>query len=204
MATATATTIDLRRELKPFYTAGAKGPVLLSLPPLTVLAIEGEGAPESESFQQAVQAMYTCAYTLKFNAKKALGVDYPVMPLEGLWRNAAGGDFQVEQREAWGWTLLIVVPDLVTEELIESQRERCVQKAPAAARVSVRRFAEGQAVQILHVGPFSTEPATIERMHEFIRERGLAFNGDHHEIYLSDPRRAAPEKWRTILRQPVR
>lgn len=194
--------LDLRTALAPLYRAKAK-PSLVDVPPLTVLSIEGAGAPGAESFQAAIQALYTCAYTLKFHAKKQLGLDWPVMPLEALWFDETGAPPNPEQPTDWSWRAFIVVPGVVTPALLDEVRQRCIEKAPAAALVRVEQFAEGRCAQVLHLGPYDAETPTIERLHEFVAANGLARRGRHHEIYLGDPRRAAPERLRTIIRQPV-
>lgn len=201
---AEAEVIDLRAALKPLYAAKQR-PMVVEVPPLQVLSIEGVGAPADEAFQQAVNALYTCAYTMKFHAKKNLGFDYPVMPLEALWWMAEGDpdSWDVGHPEGWAWRAFIVVPGRVTEALLDEQRAGCAAKAPAAAGVHVEQFAEGRSLQMLHVGPYATEPATLEAMEAFAREQGLVYRGRHHEIYLGDPGRSAPEKLRTILRHPV-
>jgi hypothetical protein len=193
--------IELRTSLKRIYAAKAI-PALLDVPPLNTLVIDGAGAPAAQPFQAAVQALYTCAYTVKFHAESHLGLNWPVMPLEALWFAADGGPFDVANTDAWAWQAFIVVPGEVTE-LLESVRGQCVAKAPGAAKVRVQDFAEGRCAQVLHVGPYDTEPATVSKLMAFIAEQGLRAGGKHHEIYLGDPRRSAPEKLRTIIRYAV-
>lgn len=195
--------IDLRAALKPLYAAKPR-PMVVDVPPLQVLSLAGEGAPAADAFQHAVNALYTCAYTIKFHAKKHLGFDYPVMPLEALWWMAdESPGWDTARPEGWAWRAFIVVPEQVTEALLDELRAGCMAKAPAAAQVHVERFAEGRSLQMLHVGPYATEPLALAAMEAFARDHGLVFRGRHHEIYLGDPRRSAPEKLRTILRHPV-
>ena len=194
--------VDLRAKLKPLYAAKI-APALVDVPALNTLMIDGAGAPAAEPFQAAVQALYTCAYTLKFHAKKHLGMTWPVMPLEAVWFAADGGLLDLARTEAWAWQAFIVVPDEVTPGLLESVRAQCVAKAPAAAKVRVERFEEGRCAQVLHVGPYDTEPATVAKLDAFAAAQGLTVRGRHHEIYMGDPRRAPPERWRTIIRHPV-
>jgi hypothetical protein len=194
--------IDLRARLKPLYTA-KKAPALIEVPVLRTLMIDGAGAPAAAPFQAAVQALYTCAYTVKFHAKSHLGLNWPVMPFEGLWFAADGGPLDVANTDAWAWQAFIVIPGEVTPELLESVLGQCVAKARGAAKVRVQDFAEGRCAQVLHVGPYDTEPATVSKLMAFIAEQGLRAGGKHHEIYLGDPRRSAPEKLRTIIRYAV-
>ncbi|NNL78036.1 MAG: hypothetical protein HKO68_17020, partial [Desulfobacterales bacterium] len=157
-------------------------------------------------FKDAVEALYSVSYTLKFMIKKGeLGIDYGVMPLEGLWWADDMSQFSVEKKEQWKWTLMIMQPELVTTELLNKAIAQVEKKKNPAALSQLRfeSFAEGRAAQIMHIGPFAEEGPTIERLHHFITENGFKLTGKHHEIYLSDIRRAAPEKWKTIIRQPL-
>ena len=166
---------------------------LVDVPPITAIAIDGTGAPASEEFQQAVAALYSIAYTLRF-ALKAEGVDEKVHPLEGLWD------------ERWNWTLLIGVPEAVDEPRFRAAVEKAAARkgaSPALERVRLDTFDEGTAVEAVHIGPYATEPDTVAALDEFMAEQGLHMTGPHHEIYLSDPRRTAPEKLKTVLRHPV-
>ena len=204
----TATKVDPKREREDLYHAPRK-PVLVDVPPMTFLMIDGSGAPGSPAFSEAIEALYATAYALKFRMKKETGLDHAVMPLEGLWWNRDGewDERAFRERDRWGWTLMIMQPDLVTSDLVRRTVERLRSSDKGGAsldRPRVERFEEGQAVQMLHVGPYAAEPATVELMHAFMREGGLEPSGKHHEIYLGDPRRSAPEQLRTILRQPVR
>jgi hypothetical protein len=180
-------------------TKTSREPELVEIPGRSVLMTDGRGDPNgSDAFQAAVGALYSVSYGLKFHLREALGLDRPVGPLEGLWWDD-GGDFSYERREGWRWTLFIEQPEEATPELVETLAGAKGVSIP----LRLERFAEGRVAQILHVGPFSDEPATIERLHAFIRERGLRLAGRHHEIYLSDLRRTSPERLRTVLRQPV-
>jgi hypothetical protein len=132
------------------------------------------------------------------------GVDYGVLPLEGPWWTADMAKFSVEDKSAWDWTMMIMQPDVVTAEIVEQALAKTAKKGLAAlGRLRLERFAEGSSVQIMHVGPYATEQPTIQRLHAFIAEQGLHRRGKHHEIYLSDPRRTAPEHMKTIIRRPV-
>lgn len=202
---------DLRKKLKPFYTASAKKAALIDLPALLCLSIEGKGAPESALFQNSVAAMYGAVYTLKFGLKKATKGkrDFNIMPLEGFWSVAGGfGDKKIGEpgpRELWQWKLIIVVPDWVTSDQLHSALTDLKLKKdnPAIDSVRLERIEEGRVVQMLHVGPYATEPVTVAAMLAFADSQGYTCAGGHHEIYMSDPRRTAPEKIKTILRHKV-
>ncbi|WP_020497850.1 GyrI-like domain-containing protein [Sciscionella marina] len=181
---------------------------ILEVPPLQYLMVDGHGDPNtSGEFAAAVSALYPVAYKLKFASKQKLGRDYVVMPLEGRWWAEDMAAFTAARdKSRWNWTLMIMVPDWIGPELLEAAVAKAAAGGPTAAldRVRLQRLAEGTCVQTLHLGPFDEEAAVLERMHrEFIPGQGLRMTGEHHEIYLSDFRRVAPGKLRTILRQPV-
>jgi hypothetical protein len=151
--------------------------------------------------------MYGAAYTLKFMSKlsKKDPVDYPVMALEGLWW-VEGGEFSFDRKDNWAYTLMILVPDLITQAKFQEALSQMRQKKgdqPDFARLRLESFQEGLCIQTMHIGPYDTEPATIEKMDNFARENGYRLHGKHHEIYLGNPLRAQPEKLKTILRHPV-
>jgi len=197
----------LSKELEALYTASAKEPAIVDVPRMNYLMIDGKGDPNtSASFQTAMQTLFGVSYAAKFAVKKrAPSQDYRVMPPEGLWWTDDKSRFDALHKERWKWTLMIMQPDVVTPELIDeiAARMREAGKAGALDRMRLEAFEEGLSVQVLHVGPYAGEGATIARMHEFARANGYEPRGRHHEIYLGDPRRSAPEKLRTILRQPV-
>jgi hypothetical protein len=201
-----ATKVDLKRGLRAFYSAGPE-PVMVDVPELAFLMIDGHGDPNSAAeYSAAVQALYPLAYAAKFAVKQAPGgLDFAVMPLEGLWWVPDMSTFTTEDKSAWDWTMLIMQPDQVTLEVFEEAKAKTAKNNPSDAltRVRLERFAEGRAAQVMHVGPYATEGPTIQQLHTFIAEQGCVRAGKHHEVYISDPRRAAPEKMKTILRQPV-
>jgi hypothetical protein len=202
----TATKVDLKRELAMLYRPHAGGPRFVDVPELGFLMVDGEGDPESAtSFMDAVGALYSTAYTLKFGLRK-LGLDFTVMPLEALWWVEGKDPFAFDRRGNWHWTAMIAVPDEVTPIEVEEARVTVAEKrdVPALPLLRFERFLEGLSVQVTHVGPYSAEAPTIERVHTFIRDHGCAPRGRHHEIYLSDPKRTPPERLKTIVRQPVR
>jgi hypothetical protein len=197
--------IDLKKSLRPFYTASATKPAIVDIPPLNALMVDGFGDPSGTAFQEAVGSLYSVAYTLKFAFKKEHAVDYPVMALEGLWCAEDPAFFADGKRDEWRWTLFIVLPDVVKKKDVAGAVAAVKQKAkfPRFPEVRFEKFAEGKAAQILHVGPYAAEGPTIEKLHRFVEEQGYRLRGRHHEIYLGDPRRSAPEKLRTIVRHPV-
>ena len=188
------------------YRARLGRPELVRVPETGFVMIDGRGDPNSSpEYSEAIQALYAASYTLKFALKKTTGFDYRVGPLEGLWWADDMADFSVARKSDWIWTMMIAQPDAVTNERFAAARDAAARKKalPALARTRLVRFTEGLCAQVLHVGPFSAEAPTIAALHAFIRSQGFDLSGKHHEIYLSDPRRSAPEKWKTIIRQPV-
>ncbi len=174
---------------------------------MNFLMVDGEGDPNtSKSFSDAIEALYPLSYTLKFMVKKGeMGVDYGVLPLEALWWANDMSAFSTGNKDAWKWTLMIMQPEFVTPQMVEEAMKEVERKKKPASLPLVRfeSFKEGKAAQIMHIGPFSEEGPTIEKVHLFIEDNGSHRVGKHHEIYLSDMRRATPEKWKTIVRQPM-
>ncbi|MCG8426677.1 MAG: GyrI-like domain-containing protein [Chromatiales bacterium] len=199
--------IDLKKELKHLYKPSTKHVALVEVPRLNYLMIDGEGDPNrSQLFQDAIDVLYPLSYTLKFMVKKGeLGIDYGVLPLEGLWWADDMSSFSVEKKEEWKWTLMIMQPEFITQVMVDEAIEQVrAKKNPVSLpRVRFESFEEGKAAQIMHIGPFSEEGPTIEKVHAYIEENGSQRRGKHHEIYLSDIRRAAPDKWKTVIRQPM-
>jgi hypothetical protein len=199
--------LDLKREHKDLYAASANDVAVVEVPPLSYLMVNGSGDPNSNAdYVAAIEALFSLSYALKFAIKKGpVGLDYVVMPLEGQWWVEDLKDFSYTERSGWRWTAMILQPSAVTADLVAEQSAAVAKKKNPAALPLVRfaELVEGPSAQILHLGPFSEEPPTIERLHAEIAARGLRPVGKHHEIYLSDVSRTAPEKLRTILRQPV-
>ena len=196
--------LDLAK-LRPEHFKAKRKPEVVKLALAQYIALEGEGAPGCKAFQDAVGALYGVAYTLKF-AMKPKGRDFRVSALEGLWwAGSSGVEFISTARDKWRWKLLIMVPDFVKRADLGRAKKVLVEKKGRGLfeRVELEKLREGRCVQMLHVGPYSDEPASIRAMHELMAEEGLRPSGRHHEIYMSDPRRTAPAKLRTILRQPV-
>jgi hypothetical protein len=199
--------IDYKKELHHLYNPSAKEVVEVVVPAMNYLMVDGEGDPNSApAYAEAVEALFALSYALKFKVKKSgEGPDYTVMPLEGLWWADDMTAFSVEHKGAWKWTMMIMQPAIVTEAMVnQATVETQKKKNPAAlAKVRFASFEEGRAAQIMHIGPFSAEGPTIEKIHHFIEASGHTRAGTHHEIYLSDIRKADPAKWKTIIRQPM-
>lgn len=198
---------DVKRARKELYSAPSTDFAVVDVPELWYLAVDGHGDPNTApAYTEAIEALYSVAYTLKFASKKTLERDFVVGPLEGLWRAADMAAFVARDKGTWHWTMMIVQPDWITQEMVTAAVGAAGAKKdlPALDRVSFITLTEGTSVQILHLGSYDDEAPTLARLHhEYLPAHGLTFNGDHHEIYLSDPRRTAPAKRKTILRQPV-
>jgi hypothetical protein len=199
--------LDLKKQWKQLYAGKAGVVVAVDVPPLTYLTVDGEGDPNtSQSFQDAVEALYSLSYTLKFTLKKSLrAIDYGVMPLEGLWWADDPRDFHLADKSRWKWTAMIVQPEFIARAQVDAAFEQVRKKKNPAAldRVRFETLTEGASAQVLYLGPFADEGPTIQRMHDFIHAAGKELRGKHHEIYLSDLRRTTPAKLKTILRQPM-
>jgi hypothetical protein len=200
-----AAKLDLKRELGDLYQSPAGTVVEVNVPGAHFLMVDGKGDPNTTpGYARAVETLFTLAYALKFSIKRSTGVDYTVMPLEGLWWSDDMRTFTPENKADWKWTLLIRQPSFVNSSTCDRIRTEVQKKKPTIAVEDVRfeRFEEGTCVQTLHVGPFSEEGPAVQRLHDHIWANGKQLSGRHHEIYLSDIRKAAPAKWRTIIRQP--
>jgi hypothetical protein len=199
--------IDLRKELKPLYTASSKKAALVEIPKMKFLMIDGPGHPDGNPlFQHSMEALFGVAYTLKFSSK--LGpqkLDWTMMLPEGLWWVEGPEPFEKADKSAWRWTLMIVQPDAVTSAMVrEAKKTLKERKNPARVDdVRLESLREGRCVQILHIGPYDAEKPAIDKLHAFAAENGYRVTGKHHEIYFSDPRRTKPEKLRTIVRFAV-
>lgn len=199
--------IDLKKEHSDLFTAPAGEFVLVDVPELAFLKVDGHGDPNSApDYQRAVQWLYSVAYGVKFAAKASLSKDFVVPPLEGLWHSDDPTSFVQRRKSEWSWTMMIMVPDFVDRPLFEAAANKAAGKLgdpPSSFRLE--DYHEGPSLQALHIGPYDAEGPLLARLHdEIMPARGYTFAGHHHELYLGDPRRAAPEKLRTILRQPVR
>lgn len=198
--------VDFKKTLKHLY-APKKKFEIVDVPEMQFIRVDGHGDPNtSQEYADAVEALYAVAYKMKFISKKQLEKDYTVPPLEGLWWAEDMDTFVSRDKSAWDWTMMIMVPDWITDEIFAAAVDEVRKKKDPTSldKVRLEKYAEGLSVQIMHIGSYDNEAPTIAALHnEFLPENGLTENGHHHEIYLSDPRRVAPEKLKTVLRQPV-
>lgn len=198
---------DFKKTMKALWQPPAGRFTVVEVPRMRFLKIDGKGDPNTAAqYRHAVEWLYSVSYPVKFISKKEIGKDYTVPPLEGLWWAEDMSAFVTGDRSNWLWTMMIMQPDWITQAMIGAGVEKATGKLgdpPASLRLE--DYDEGLSVQIMHLGPYSAEAPVIARMHnEFFPENGFVPNGRHHEIYLSDPRKVAPEKMKTVLRQPVR
>lgn len=201
------TKVDLKRTLKYLYGPSAKAIMVIDVPPMNFLKIDGHGDPEtSQEYKDAIEALYAVSFGLKFTIKEALGVDYTVLPLEGLWWSVHNERVDLDRNANWYWTSMIMQPDPITAEHVVATIEqvRHQKNLPALDKIRFEPLHEGLSAQVLYIGPYAKESPTIDWLHEFIRHGHYCMAGKHHEIYLSDPRRTEPDKLRTIIRQPIR
>ncbi|MEQ8488820.1 MAG: GyrI-like domain-containing protein [Marinovum algicola] len=201
--------VDFKKQLKALYgPTKSKGLHVVDVPAMRFLMIDGHGDPNvTRSYSEAVETLYTVAYTLKFASKTQLDRDYTVPPLEGLWWASDMQSFVTREKDKWDWTMMIMVPDWIGPAMIAAAIEtaRAKKKPAALDLLRVEALEEGKAVQVLHIGSYDDEGPILARMHEdYMPKHGWVPTGKHHEIYLGDPRKTAPEKLRTILRQPIK
>ena len=200
--------LDFRKEFKELYNPSSKEFSIVDVPRLSFLMVDGAGDPNTaRTYREAVEALYAVAYALKFASKKELGKDYVVPPLEGLWSALDPSAFERAAKDEWQWTMLIMQPPWITSDMATDAIASATAKKdlPALPLLRLDDFAEGRSVQILHIGSYADEAPTLRRLHsEYMPAHDLDFNGRHHEVYLSDPRKTAAAKLKTILRQPVK
>ncbi len=205
---------DFKKEYKELY-APKKGPGIIEVPPITYVAVRGSGDPNEEdgAYQRAISVLYAISYTIKMskNGVRQIDgyVDFVVPPLEGFWwqEGIEGADYA--HKETFNWTAVICLPDFVTREVFDWAVQEATRKKKIDCSIAeYLQVDEGLCVQCLHVGSYDDEPATVEAMDAFARERGyvidLSQDRRHHEIYLSDARKVAPEKLKTIIRHPIK
>ncbi|MDH4275665.1 MAG: GyrI-like domain-containing protein [Gammaproteobacteria bacterium] len=199
--------IDLKKIYKDIYSGKQHAAILVEVPKLRYLSITGRGDPNTApAYRQAVATLFTLSYTLKFMFKKSdLQIDYGVMPLEGLWWSDDMSAFLTANKDRWQWQAMILQPEFVTQPhldtaIVEARKKHADMNF---ASVMLQEFAEGRCAQVLHVGPYADEGPTIAALHAYIEAQGYRVHGKHHEIYLSQPERTAPEKLKTLIRQPV-
>ena len=198
--------IDLKKTWKDLYKPSKKEPAFVNVPSFNFLKIDGHGDPNtSQEFKDAVSSLYPLAYALKFAVKKRLGINYGVMPLEGLWWCEDMNEFNTDDKSNWDWTLMILQPEWVTPELVEELHQEVKQKKnpPKIDQIRFEEFHEGLVVCLMHIGPFTDEGPNIQRMHAYAEAQGYKKTGKHHEIYLNDFTKTAPERLKTVLRQPI-
>lgn len=204
--------IDLKKENRELYNPSINEPSFVEVPPLKFLMIDGRGDPNtSKGYQDAMETLFPISYGTKFISKREKSQDYVVMPLEGLWWVDNMEDFSIEDKSGWKWTAMVRQPDFISKTIIkQAMNEVKEKKNPSAlSKIRFETLNEGLSAQIMHIGPYSDEGPTVEKLHSFIHENGYEFEGSkpgqkHHEIYLSDMRRTKPEKLKTIIRQPVK
>jgi len=203
------TNFDMKKTLKHLYAPSAKDVSIVDVPEMHYLMIDGEGNPNTaESYSEAVSALYKVAYAIRA-IRKAAGETFTVMPLEGLWafKGEPNTTFSLTDadKDRFVWTMMILQPESITPEIFAEARDNVAKKKDAPARLKDVRFEayyEGEAVQIMYFGPYSDEGPTVARLHAYIEENGWQIGKRHHEIYLNDPRKVAPEKMKTVIRQP--
>ncbi|TAK89244.1 hypothetical protein EPO04_04090 [Patescibacteria group bacterium] len=180
---------------------------VLEVPSMQYLMVDGHGAPEAPDFAHAIEAVYPVAYTLKFMSKQQLDKDYVVPPMEGLWWADDMSVYASGDKSQWDWTVLLMVPDWITDEMFEAAKQKVASKKEVPVhldKIRLETLAEGTCVQTLHIGSFDNEGPVLSEMHNtYIPEHGYKMTGRHHEIYMSDMRRVPEDKLKTILRQPV-
>lgn len=198
--------IDYKKQDKSFYQA-KNGKVLeVDVPPLKFITFKGQGDPNSSPlFSTSCKFLFSVSYKIKFIVKKSdIGINYGVMPLEGLWW-INNGKLDFKDKTNWNWILMIRQPEFVTQKHLDAAITEVKKKENPAelSKLKLENYSEGKCAQILHIGPYSEEQPTIDALHNYIDENNYQFNGKHHEIYLSDPTRTAAEKLKTIIRQPI-
>jgi hypothetical protein len=203
--------LDLRKQYKALYAPSAKEVTLVTVPAMKFVLLDGEIEPGQEpasspAFQEGTSALYGASFTLKFMSKlnKESPIDYAVMALEGLWW-AKAGTFDIQRKDTWCWTLMMAQPNHITAEMFQEALRQLKKKkdSPSVSRLRFEAFDEGLSVQIMHIGPYADEPRSIDKMNAFALANGYQLCGKHHEIYMGDPRKAQPDKLKTILRHPV-
>lgn len=200
------TKVDFKKEFKYLYSPSSSTPEVVDVPPLDFLMIDGHGDPNTApAYREAIEALYSVAYALKFMSKRQLDRDYTVPPSEGLWWAADMAAFTLQDKSAWDWTMMIMQPSWITPDMLQAAIADTAARKPLPALPLLRSevYHEGPSAQIMHIGPWAAEGPTIARLHAFLKEQGYVPAGKHHEIYISDPNRTTPERMKTVVRQPV-
>ncbi|MFW9901042.1 MAG: GyrI-like domain-containing protein [Candidatus Thorarchaeota archaeon] len=201
--------VDFKKSMKKFYNPSAKEIEMVEVPEMQFLMIDGMGSPgDSKEYMDALAVLYPVAFKTKF-ISKAKGKDYVVPPLEGLWWADNMDDFIEGKRDQWKWTMMIMQPDWITQDIINEAKKATMVKKPELSKLITKlrleKYKEGKAAQMMHIGPYSEEGPTVQKLHDFIKHEGGKFEGHnlkHHEIYLSDPRKANQATMKTVIRQP--
>ena len=199
--------IDFKKEYKHLYRPALKKIDIVDVPAMNFLMIDGKGDPNTaKEYTDAIEALYSVSYTLKFMVKKSDYIDYGVLPLEGLWWADDMTHFIMGNKEEWKWTAMIMQPEFITKNRVDKAIEEVKKKKDLAGLTKIRfsSFNEGLSAQTMYVGPYADEGPTIKEIHKYINQKGYELRGKHHEIYLSDPRKSKPEKLKTIIRQPIK
>ena len=200
------TKTDFKKELKHLYSPPKGKITIVDVPAMNFLMVNGVGYPVGNpAYEHALEALYSMSYGLKF-ASKAQGMDYVVPPLEGLWWMEDMSEFSMQRKDEWEWTMMIMQPEWVTRNMVDVVLADVAQKKdlPTLAKLRFEVYHEGPSVQIFYVGSYSEEGATIASMHAYVEAEGYLLRGKHHEIYLNDARKTAPEKLKTVIRQPIK
>lgn len=199
--------LDFKKELKDLYNPKPGKFTLVKVPKLQYLMVDGQGDPNKViEYQEAVEALFSVSYTLKFRSKNELGKDYVVPPLEGLWWSDDFDDFRSRRKNNWSWTMMIMVPDWLGKNEFKEAVNTVSSKKPdiKVDRLRLETLTEGLSVQIMHIGSYDDETPTLLKLHdEWLPENGLKERLKHHEIYIGDPRKTPAAKLKTVLRQPV-
>ncbi|MCP4763238.1 MAG: hypothetical protein GY870_15805 [archaeon] len=203
------TKIDFKKKYPKLYKPSAKEPMIVEVPEMNFFMIDGEGDPNSaQEYKDALEALYGVAYALKMKVikKKTPSKDYVVPPLEGFWYIDNMEEWSMDEKNKWKWTMMIMIPDFVKEDQIKKALEiiKETKNPKSLPKIYIKKYNEGKVAQIMHIGPYNDEPPTVEKLHKYIEDQGYIIDGLHHEIYLSDPRKAKPEKMKTVIRQPIR
>ncbi len=203
------TKIDFKKKYPKLYKPSAKEPMIVEVDEQNFFMIDGIGNPnENIKYQEALEALYGAAFTLKMKVVKKQNPknDYVVPPLEGLWYMDKMEEWSMDEKDKWEWTMMIMIPDFVKKDQIKKALEILKEtKNPVAfSKLYHKKYKDGLVAQIMHIGPYNDEPPTVEKLHKYIEDQGYILDGLHHEIYLSDPRKAKPEKMKTVIRQPIK
>ncbi|MFT5170467.1 MAG: hypothetical protein ACI9BD_000234 [Candidatus Marinamargulisbacteria bacterium] len=203
-------TMDFKKAFRDRFTGSDKTPTLISIPKTQYLSVSGKGDPAlSRDYAAAIEVLFSVSYATKFLIKRGPHLtDYSVLPLESMWWVENTPRLSWDDKSNWLWKVMIMQPDLVEKDIVETAVSQVEKKKKnilsLLSQVKFEEISEGMCAQILHKGPYANEGPTIEKLHSFIDDNGFDFNGNHHEVYLSDPRQAVPEKLRKLIRQPVK